>query len=276
MFINVTMTMLQILHLSFLIASIGLLISLAEDIKYREVFSRHGILAWEIGQTRFTHRLAGLSTELLDPLLREGRYIWVQRMAFGIAALSPATLLVPDLLPWFAVMLLASIALQTMRNLLGTDGADQMNIVVLTAVALGSSLPSGGLGQRACCWFVAVQLMLSYFIAGVAKIRSESWRSGVAIRGILGTESYGNASLDRLIAWHPIIPRLLCWGVMAFELAFPLVLLQLPELTLSLVLMGIGFHAVCALVMGLNGFLWAFSSAYPSLLWCTGTIKYIS
>ena len=30
---------------------------------------------------------------------------------------------------------------------------------------------------------------------------------------------------------------------------------------------GVGFHVGCALVMGLNRFVWAFAAAYPALLW---------
>jgi hypothetical protein len=64
-------------------------------------------------------------------------------------------------------------------------------------------------------------------------------------------------------------PRLLLamgWGVMGFELAFPVAFLWRPALVAGLVIAGT-FHAANACLFGLNRFFWIWLCAYPSILW---------
>jgi len=89
--------------------------------------------------------------------------------------------------------------------------------------------------------------------------------------GILSTEGYGISSFAKLLARHPEVDRLLCWSVMGWEIAFPLVFVAPKLLMIALLTMGVVFHVFCAVVMGLNRFVWAFCGCYPSV-WATAML----
>ena len=75
----------------------------------------------------------------------------------------------------------------------------------------------------------------------------------------------------RAFADRPRLLRAMSWGVMGFELAFPLTLLWTPALVAGLVVAGT-FHLANACLFGLNRFFWTWLSAYPAILWLQGRI----
>ena len=89
--------------------------------------------------------------------------------------------------------------------------------------------------------------------------------------GILSTEGYGSPGLANLLAGHPQLDRLLCWSVIGWEIAFPLVLVAPKSLMIVLLSIGVVFHVSCAIMMGLHRFVWAFCGCYPAV-WATATL----
>jgi hypothetical protein len=65
---------------------------------------------------------------------------------------------------------------------------------------------------------------------------------------------------------------LLCWSTIAFEVAFLSAPLLSPMPLTALLIVAIIFHASIAIVMGLNGFFWAFVSTYPSIFFLNEAI----
>jgi len=155
--------------------------------------------------------------------------------------------------------------LHSVRNFYGSDGADQMNIVVFSAAFVNSVFPECGLASRSAEWFVFAQLNLSYLIAGIAKLSCHEWRSGKAIAGIMATEMYGSGRISKCLKRSPMAAVVLCWAVIIFECTFPFALWVSREAMISLFVLGILFHAGCAVIMGLNGFAWAFLATYPTV-----------
>lgn len=148
------------------------------------------------------------------------------------------------------------------------DGADKMAIVVASGAvlqALGFVLGNSTLVLAGALW-TGGQLTIAYFAAGVSKVMLADWRSGVSPRAALGSYMWGS----RLSAWGVNLPGaavLLAWTVMLLEMLFPLALL-LPSQGLVMVLACFFlFHAVIALVMGLNTYPLAFLAAYPATIW---------
>lgn len=130
-------------------------------------------------------------------------------------------------------------------------------ITILTAVRFGGTLNGGSdymtvvaLSSLLVPWgqtYLAVQLTLSYFVAGLVKLRQPDWRNGKALTRLTG------------------LSALLAWPVLLWECTFPLAWLNH---TLCLAYLGIGvvFHLANAKLLGLNRFFWIWLAAYPSLL----------
>lgn len=105
--------------------------------------------------------------------------------------------------------------------------------------------------------------MLSYATAGVVKLVSPTWRSEPILASILSTHRFGSAVIAEYLRRRPMLCVLLQWSVITLELGFSFALvLPLPGL-FAFLLGGLCFHIACAVLMGLNTFLWAFPATYP-------------
>jgi hypothetical protein len=168
------------------------------------------------------------------------------------------------------VCLATNISLRARRQI-GGSGADQLTFMVL--VTFGLVMAAGGdvMARRIGDAFLAAQVALAYFAAGVSKAASPTWRSGRALGAILSTEGYGVPSLGLFLASHPNVDRVLSWSVIAWETAFPLALLAPRPVLFAMLAVGVLFHATCAVVMGLNRFVWAFCGCY-SAVWATAKL----
>lgn len=148
------------------------------------------------------------------------------------------------------------------------DGSDKMAIVVASGsvlMALGLTLNNTTLVLAGALW-TGGQLTIAYFAAGASKVILADWRSGVAPRAALGSYMWGN----RLSAWGVSLPGaavLLAWTVMLLEMLFPLALLLSTPGLIAVLGCFLLFHAVIALVMGLNTYPLAFLAAYPATIW---------
>jgi hypothetical protein len=161
---------------------------------------------------------------------------------------------------------LAALTAVRWRRLLGGDGAEQMSSIVLIAAWLAVLAGPDPVRLRVAVTFIAAQAALSYVTAGVAKLRSATWRSGRALPMILATEVHGQAWAAELLTRHRLLALASGWLVMAFECLFPIGMLLGPPVVLVILAVGLVFHAACAVVMGLNTFVWAFLATYPCVL----------
>jgi hypothetical protein len=164
-----------------------------------------------------------------------------------------------------ALVALASRMLLYLRNQLGLDGSDQMILVASTGVAV-ALLVHDRLAQTLALDYIALQLLLSYAVAGIAKAVSPKWRSGRAVPAILSTIGYGFPVVGSYLSARPLLGRVLCWATIIFECSAPLLILFGTPGALVVIAAGLGFHLSIALLMGLNIFPWSFAAAYPALL----------
>ncbi|MGZ6341150.1 MAG: hypothetical protein ACXWMX_04820, partial [Candidatus Limnocylindrales bacterium] len=151
------------------------------------------------------------------------------------------------------------------RHALAADGSDDM-LSVLLGVAILRTLSGDPDVQVAAAVFVAAQAALSYVTSGLSKSQSRLWWTGEGLLGTLTTETYGQPTLARFLAAHPVVTRVMGPFTIAWECLFALAILAGPIPTIGALVVAGSFHIAAAFVMGLAAFLWAFGAAFPAIL----------
>lgn len=250
--------------LILILASTGVLIASAELLTLKTEFEHGGLFDWKILRT-----LSGFTMSLgsgrFFPALIGARALAALLLIFfnNNARLSTACVL---------IIIAVSIFLYW-RAPIGLDGSDQMSLITFVAVGIYKLFPGDVHIAYASLWFIAVQGCLSYFVAGIAKIFSPVWRSGEAVRRILGTRTYGTSTTANLVRGRDTLCVVLSWLLILFECAFPLALIFGKTGFAVFAVLGILFHISNAVIMGLNTFVWAFVATYPAILFCAVSVR---
>lgn len=189
-----------------------------------------------------------------------------ERALFLTRAALSASLLLGGFTPW-VLLALSAHSLVILHRFAGpyNGGSDRMGLLVLYCLCLAEMLPRG-IAQEAAFGYLAVQVVLSYFISGQVKIVNSEWRSGRALHDVFRFSAYPVSEALRTLTNRP---RLLCsmsWCVMIFELIFPISLINSTALIAALALAAT-FHLSNACLFGLNRFLWFWVASYPSIIW---------
>lgn len=144
-------------------------------------------------------------------------------------------------------------------------GADRMSLLIVCCMSLILFIPVLR-WQEYIFGYLALQLILSYFIAGWVKVINSEWRCGRALQDVFRFSTYPVSESVRGWADRPQLLFLMSWAVMIFELLFPLTFFTQITLIAGLVIAAI-FHLANAYLFGLNRFFWIWLAAYPSILW---------
>jgi len=97
-----------------------------------------------------------------------------------------------------------------------------------------------------------IQMALIYFFNGVYKIVGPDWRSGEVLFSILGNVQWARWSFADLPVPF-VVTKLLTWGILAWELGFPVLVIVKPLRTLTL-LLGVVLHLGLAFTLDLGLF----------------------
>lgn len=153
------------------------------------------------------------------------------------------------------------------RLVVGLDGSDQMQVILWVVLALTSAAETSLVTTPALVFLVA-QVVLSYLVSGIAKLISPIWRRGEAVSAIVSTREYGLAPVRRLLG-VPVTSWLASWSVIVFEVCGPFLLLD-GTTAYVFISVGLVFHLVNWVVMGLRSFVFAFAGTYPLVLYAVG------
>lgn len=189
-----------------------------------------------------------------------------ERLLFLLRIILSLLLLIGFMPQWVCLALVIN-ALFILRRFQGpyNGGSDRMGLLMLCCVCLVYFVPTLQ-WQEYVFGYLALQLVLSYFIAGWVKIVNPEWRRGRALQDVFQFSAYPVSESLRKWAERPQLLRTMSWAVMLFELLFPLTLLTQSALIIGLVIAAI-FHLANAFLFGLNRFFWIWLAAYPSILW---------
>lgn len=144
-------------------------------------------------------------------------------------------------------------------------GSDRMGLLILFCLTLSHILPYQN-WKEVALGYLALQLILSYFISGYVKILNPEWRTGQALQDVFCFSAYPASETLRGWAQRPRVLFIMSWSVIVFELLFPFAFLSFKLLPVAL-LLAAAFHLANAFLFGLNRFFWIWLSAYPSILW---------
>lgn len=150
-------------------------------------------------------------------------------------------------------------------------GSDSMTAIVLFSVMVSLWFQNSPGVVKVALLYIAVQSVLSYVVAGLAKLSHREWRSGMALTRILLDSNYPISPFVKRWAKFPHLMFSLSWGVILFECAFPMIfftsIIALPVLAL-----GFAFHVINAYVFGLNRFIFSWLATYPAVYYVVSSI----
>ena len=246
--------------------AIALILQTLEFFQIRKSFSSDGIWTWVLIRREFSG-LPHFLLRIMDGLLSDRNFLvfLVFRTILSFAALYFHHPLIWGFL-WLSTLLISVRWRGTFNG-----GSDYMTLIVLGAAFIGRA--AGDLHYRwigVALGYVGLQTCLSFFVAGVVKLRKEEWRSGKALAGFIESSHYGASPWlqSQFQAFsHPIQLKVLSWGIILFECTFPLGVLN-PSVCRFMILGGLFFQLMNTYVLGLNRFFWAWAAAYPAFFWC--------
>lgn len=228
------------------------------------VYQSGGLMSWD-NQRIATRQLSDGRTARLAAALYE--YPNVRALYLLQLALASGQLALVRAGPTALLCALAVVTwLIAQRTAVGQDGADQMALVVMVALALTVLVPTDHV-RAAALAFIALQGIAAYTIAGVAKLRERGWHDGTHLAAILATESYGVRPVGRWLGRHPRLGAAASLGVLGWESTFAVAMLGPRPVAYAYLAVGAAFHVANAALMGLDTFLLAFGATYPAIVW---------
>lgn len=144
-------------------------------------------------------------------------------------------------------------------------GSDRMSLLILCCLCLVYIAPTLFLKELAFS-YLALQLILSYFISGSVKLINPDWRNGRALTDVFLFSAYPVSESLRNFSNSPYLLLTMSWFVILIEILFPLSLYSNTSLIIMLLITTF-FHFANACLFGLNRFFWIWISAYPALIW---------
>lgn len=242
------------------LAAVAAAIAALELLWVRDALSDRGVFAWPV----LRRELAGAPRAiraLADAVL--GYRGMCGALALQLAAALALPFTEHPAPPWiaFAAALVTAIRFRGTYN----GGSDAMLLIVTLAVALARTAPGSDVARGGLA-YAAAQLVLSYFVAGIAKLRDPAWRSGRALPIVVALPQYQVSGRLRAALSRAVPARLAAWSMLGFECGFPLALAG-GTACRALLAAGACFHLANAVGLGLNRFLWTWIAAYPALLY---------
>lgn len=142
-------------------------------------------------------------------------------------------------------------------------GSDYMTALVLAACSIKILFSNSSYVGMLSLLYIGVQVMLSYFISGIVKIKNPQFRNGSALQAFLTASNYNVPSWVTDLAKSRGLMLVLSWVILIFELSAPL---AITSSKFAVAYMGIAaiFHLANFLVFGLNRFFFAWIAAYPA------------
>jgi hypothetical protein len=240
-----------------------------------KAYGSGGLFDWQMQQ--YVYPIKGLDAPVFEVLLGRAGFILLHLARVGlmvtVVALDEARPLAASYLaPLVMTVLFGLNGALYLRSFLTVTAADQLNSILLFCLTACRWFPSARFETLSLC-AMAAQVLFCYLSNGLIKALEPGWRDGTSLRSILQTEDYSRKVLAGVAEKIDLrLFRLLSYVVIVWEIG-AVTTPFLPRVEVWVYLsMGVLFHLVVALVMGLNTFFWTFLSTYPAILFLNALV----
>jgi hypothetical protein len=254
------------LMLTAMIAGIGAIVSSLESLSLSRHYTDHSIFSWKIHRTRTKALLNSRLLVAFDRVFCYPAILVLHGIRVVAAALLIACIDHRLLFATFCLVIALLSILFTVRGPDGKNGADQMIKVIFTATGLCLLSPNAWVWWCCIC-FLSGQLVLSYTTSGLVRFRQRGWRDGTFLLLVLRQETYSHRWVWISATKYPLLVRAASLAILGFECLFPVSLILGQTGFMVVLAIGLLFHGVNAVVLGLNTFVWTFVGLYPAI-WC--------
>lgn len=251
----------EVLILISRLMGVAMALQSLEFIKMRDSISEKGIWRWSELRSDYEF-LPSKVKHALDWLMSEKHFMEIMTIRFYTAILAA---IYPHFLIIFVILFLSTFLITLRWRGSFNGGSDYLSLIILLCLCIGRLHP---LLAKAALWYITMQVISSYFLAGLYKVKEPKWRLGSAVYGFVSSPNYKTPPFILEKSRDPDWAKTLAWAVILFELSFPLVLTA-PLLTKFYLLAGLLFHLGNFIVFGLNRFFWVWSASYPALYYCS-------
>lgn len=216
----------------------------------------NGIFDWSIIREDFSIFLK----KILDKVFAEKFFRAL--LILNILSASLLILIGPSLL--ILLPFLTSILLFFRFRGVTNGGSDYMTFLILFACVVHLLFPNSAMLAQVVLWYIGIQTMLSYTVAGFVKVVNSDWRNGDFLKKLLSETNYSIPQGIHYVSTKTTVLKLASWLVILFECSFPIMLLS-RYLFFFYLAFAICFHLLNYFVLGLNRFVFAWLAAYPAL-----------
>lgn len=245
--------------------SFALLLQSIEFIKIKKNLTEQGIWRWSELRSEYQF-LPQFIQRFLDFIMNEKYFTSMMKVRLELSIV----LFLFPYLTWLFVFLFLSTFLVTLRwRGSFNGGSDYLMLIILLTLCVGLIIP--GLA-KAALWYITIQVLSSYFLAGLHKVRKEKWSRGIAVAQFVNSPNYDPPSFVVRIINNTSMAKIITWAVLVFELAFPLAIIN-SKLCAMFLVMGFCFHLGNFVVFGLNRFFWVWTASYPALWYCAYSLS---
>lgn len=248
-------------NLTYTLALICVVIEIFEI--YRSRVKIEQLWPWNILKLEFD----AFSSRFLSLLFEQfgfARFLMIYLVLVAFTALFQTSLL------WIVVCIFHLLLTLRFRGR-WNGGSDAMVFQVLFSCVLLSIFKNHSSLKFFGFYYLALNLVISYFIAGLSKITQKNWRNGESLKRYFLLTDYPIPMSMKLLVNRPQRLAYLAWSLMVFELTFAFSVFNFA-MALFAVFLGIGFHFANFLTFGLNRFFWAWIATYPSILFISSKL----
>ena len=168
-----------------------------------------------------------------------------------------------DALPLFILIIISiHFAFSEFMIASSLDASKHLFLLFLGIVIIGELIE---LAINQIEFLVKLQLVLVYFIAGIAKLFSQEWKNGEALQKILRSDIFYSERWSSIFSNH-IFSKLMCWLTIIWELSSLLLLVNNEMIITSWLVIGFLFHLSLFYILKLNLFFFVFMAVYSFII----------
>lgn len=259
---------LQYFYCGLVIISIGIFLDTVHSLYfYQKYYSKTGLFNLEIIRNKDSKSIFSKILIFLNPLINEKTFYIVLLLR---VLLSVLLIFFPHKFSFLIFFVFLLQLLFNIRSKLSLSGADQMRTILLFGFSIMSLNAKDYYNIGVL--FIVIQMYVSYFFTGYNKLKSSSWNRGKGLILVMNNDLFGNRTIQKfLIDRGRVFNIILCWGIILFQLLFPL-FASMQWSMYYILIIGVIFHLSLAVISNLNDFFWIYISAYPIIIYFT---KYV-